>query len=207
MVNGRLTGSSAARFPCYPMPPPLRGRISIKARDVEALEHGTTDEHARPRPDRVGGPHARGRGRRHHRALGRHPRRARPRLHRRRRPDLRRARPADRHRHGQVRPCRAQDRGDLRVDRHARLLRASERGQPRRSRHDHARRRDHGAVLVGRDRRAQGPDRLFAPLPHRADRRHRGRRQHARRARPTSCSRCRRRARPARTISRPPPRP
>ena len=29
--------------------------------------------------------------------------------------------PADRHRHGQVRPCRAQDRRDLRLDRHARL--------------------------------------------------------------------------------------
>ena len=102
------------------------------------------------------------------------------RLHRRGRPDLGRARPADRDRHGQVRPCRAQDRGDVRLDRDAGLLRASERSEPRRPRHDHARRRHHGAVLVGRDRRAQGPDRLFAPLPHRADRRHRRHRQHAR---------------------------
>ena len=32
------------------------------------------------------------------------------------------------------------------------------------------RRRHHRAVVVGRDRRAQEPDRLFAPLPHRPDR-------------------------------------
>ena len=58
-----------------------------------------------------------------------------------------------------------------------------ERGEPRRPRHDHAGRRDHGAVLVGRDGRAEGPDRLFAPLPHRPDRRDGGSDQHARASR------------------------
>ena len=126
-------------------------------------------------------------------------------LHRRGRTDPRRQGPRHRHRHGQVRPRRAQDRGDAGLHRNAGVFRASRRGQPRRSRHDHARRRHHGAVVVGRNRRAQGPDRLFAALPDRPGRHHRGRRR-ARSARPPMwrwC--CRRRARPARTISRRPP--
>ena len=54
------------------------------------------------------------------------------------------------------------------------------RGQSRRSRHGHARRRHHGAVVVGRNRRTQEPDRLFQAFPHRSRRHHRGRREHAR---------------------------
>jgi len=116
-------------------------------------------------------------------------------------------RACDRHRHGQVGPCRPQGRGHARFDWHARLLRASERGKPWRPRHDHARRCDHGAVVVGRDRRAQGPHQLFAPVQDRPDRGHRL---------PGQCpgAGCRRRARaaagargPARTISHPPRRP
>ena len=206
MVNprsGRPTVVSG-RFPGYCLSPTSK---TLVRSDGQAAEHRTSDERPRRRTDRLGAAHARGRRRA-----------ASPRS----RPpsttgsggafiaavDLISAARGrrDRHRHGQVRPRRAQDRGDLRLDRHAGLLRASERGEPRRPRHDHARRRHHGAVVVGRDRRAQGPDRLFAPLPHRADRHHRRRRQHARPAPPTWCWRCRRRARPARTISRRPPR-
>ncbi len=115
------------------------------------------------------------------------------------------ARPGHRHRHGQVRPYRQQDRGDAVLDGNAGLLRAPRRGEPRRPRHDHARRRDHRALMVGRDRRAQEPDRLFPPLPHRPHRRHRGRPRARSARRPTSRWCCRRRARPARTTSRPPP--
>ncbi len=93
------------------------------------------------------------------------------------------ARPGHRHRHGQVRSRGAQDRRHARFDRHAGLLRARRRRQPRRSRHDHLGRRDAGAVLVGRDRRAQRPDQLLAPLPHRADRDHGERRKYARQGR------------------------
>ena len=53
-----------------------------------------------------------------------------------RRADPRRARPRHRDRHGQIRPCRAQDRRDLRLHRHAGAVRASRRGEPRRPRHD-----------------------------------------------------------------------
>ncbi len=55
-----------------------------------------------------------------------------------------------------------------------------ERSEPRRSRHDHDRRRHHGAVLVGGNHRAQGPDRLFAAVPDRPPRCHRRRIEHAR---------------------------
>ncbi len=99
------------------------------------------------------------------------------------RPHPRRQGPGDRHRHGQVGPRRPQDRGNVGLDRHAGLLRASGRSEPRRSRHDHDRRRHHGAVLVGRDRRAQGPDRLLAALPHRAHRGDRASIEHARQVR------------------------
>ena len=48
------------------------------------------------------------------------------------------ARPRHRHRHRQERPRRPEDRGHVRLDRHAGLLRAPDRGHPRRPRHDHA---------------------------------------------------------------------
>ena len=128
-------------------------------------------------------------------------------LHRGDRPDPRRARPRDRHRHGQVRPCRAQDRLHFRLHRHAGAVRASGRSQPRRPRHDRQQRRHHRAVLVGRDGGAEEPHRLFAPLPHRPDRDDRQCRIRRWPRPPTWCWRCRRRARPARTIwRRPPPR-
>ena len=62
-------------------------------------------------------------------------------------------RPRSRHGHGQVRPHRQQDCRDARQHRHARLLRAPGRSQPRRPRHDHARgpRRRH--LQFGRDGR------------------------------------------------------
>ena len=58
-----------------------------------------------------------------------------------------------RQRHGQVRPHRAQDRRDHVQHRHARLFRASGRGQPRRPRHDHRAGCGHRAVLFRRKRR------------------------------------------------------
>ena len=57
------------------------------------------------------------------------------------------------HRHGQVRACGAQDRRHPRLHRHAGVLRASRRSQPRRPRHDHCRGRGAGAVQLRRDRR------------------------------------------------------
>ena len=90
--------------------------------------------------------------------------------------------------HGQVRPCRAQDRGDAGLHRHAGLLRARRRSQPRRSRHDHAGRRHHRAVVVRRAAGDEEPHQLLAAasrIPH--DRGHLERRFHARRSRPTSC--------------------
>ena len=47
-----------------------------------------------------------------------------------------------------------QDRRDARLHRHAGLFRPPRRCEPWRPRHDHAGRRDAGALLVGRDRRA-----------------------------------------------------
>ena len=109
--------------------------------------------------------------------------RARRAVRRRRRDHSGSARPRHRYRHGQIRPCRAQDRGDARLDRHAGFLRPRRGCEPRRPRHDHVGRRDAGFVLVGRDRGTERSDHLLAPLPHRADRDHRERRKHARRGR------------------------
>ena len=83
------------------------------------------------------------------------------------------ARPADRHRHRQERPCRAQDRRDPGLDRHAGAVRPPRRGEPRRSRHDRRRRRDPRAVEFRRERRTRRHHRLFAPLRDPADRDHR----------------------------------
>ncbi len=132
---------------------------------------------------RLGAAHARHRIRRHRRARRGDVRRTGSAVCRGRRHDPRGARPRHRHRHGQIRPCRAQDRGDACLDRHAGILRSCRRREPRRSRHDHVGRRDAGAVLVGRDRGAQGPDQLFPPLPHRAHRHHGECRKHARQGR------------------------
>ncbi len=61
-------------------------------------------------------------------------------------------RPRGGERHRQVGPCRAQDRVDHGEHRHAGLLRASRGGEPRRPRHDRARRRDDRAVQLRRER-------------------------------------------------------
>ena len=62
----------------------------------------------------------------------------RPRLgfRRRRGSDRRIQRACHRYWHGQIRPCRAQDRGDIRFHRHAQPFRAPGRGQPWRPGHD-----------------------------------------------------------------------
>ena len=179
MVNEalRLGGwyrSDGARTIRRPSP---GSRTTIIHGKADTLEH--RHQPAGARADRVRGTDAGSRSRRRDRAVGGDPRWARPGLCRRGRNDPRSTWTADRHRHGQVRPCRPQDRGDLRLHRHARLFRASGRSEPRRPRHDHTRRRDHGAVLVGRDRRAEGPHRLFPPLQDRTDCRHRLSRQRA----------------------------
>ena len=131
------------------------------------------------RADRFGFAHTGCRSGRRDRAGVRDPRLARADLRRRPRAHQEVPRPRHRDRHGQVGPHRPQDLLHAVIDRNAVLLRSSERSQPRRSRHDHRRRRDHGAVLVRRNRRIEEPDRLFAPLPQPADRRHGGSRQHA----------------------------
>ena len=74
------------------------------------------------------------------------------------------ARPRHRQRHRQERSYRPQDRRDPRLDRHAGLLRPPRRGEPRRSRHDHAGRRHPRAVLVRRDR---GTPRASSNTPRR----------------------------------------
>ena len=135
----------------------------------------------------------------HHRANRPRTRSARPRQRPRRalrrvgRDDPRRHRPRHRHRHRQERPCRPQDRRHARLDRHAGLLRPSGRGQPRRPRHDH-RATTSSSRCPGRARRRelQEPSsnmRGASDIP--LDRHDRGRRQHARPRRPTSCWRCR----------------
>ena len=176
----------------WPACSPLRrfGAMPAEISELESsTEHGEAEpsrqHQARTGPfaDRIGVAHARDRGRRHHRPRRRHSRRHGGLLHRRRRADPRRQGPRHRHRHGQVRPRRAQDCGDAGLHRHAGLFRPSGRGKPWRSRHDHARRCHHGPVVVGGNRRAQGPDRLFAALPDRPRRHHRGRHQHARQGR------------------------
>ena len=88
-------------------------------------------------------------------------------------------RTGDRHRHGQERPYRHEGRRHAVLHRHAGVLRASERGEPRRPRHDHPRRRDPRLLLVGRNRRARQSRVLFAPIRRAADRRHVERRKHA----------------------------
>ena len=131
---------------------------------------------------------------------------ARAGLHRRRRADPRRQGPRHRHRARQVRPCRAQDRGDAGLHRHAGLLRARRRSQPWRSRHDHVGRCHHRAVVVRRAAGDEEPRQLFQPLCDSDDR---GdlRAPPPRSAPPrASCWSCRRRARPVRTIWRRPPR-
>ena len=72
-----------------------------------------------------------------------------------------------------------QDRGDPGVDRHARPLRPSRRGQPRRSRHDHRAGCGARPVQLGRDQRAARPHPLHAPVLDPADRLGRARAQHA----------------------------
>ena len=114
-------------------------------------------------------------------------------------------RPRHRHRHGQERPCRPEGGRDPLLDRHARLFRASERSQPRRPRHDHARGHDPGLLLVGRDGRTRQYRLLFAPLRRAADRGDVQAGSTLGQA-PTWCWRCRKPRRPARTGSRPPPR-
>ena len=61
-----------------------------------------------------------------------------------------------RHRHGQVRARRTEDRRHLGEHGHARLLPPSGRGRPRRPRHGGPRRRRAGAVQLRRDRRGAG---------------------------------------------------
>ena len=131
----------------------------------------------------VGPAHARYGSRRHRRDLGRLAGPARAGLHRRRRADPRRQGPRHRHRARQVRPCRAQDRGDAGLHRHAGLLRARRRSQPWRSRHDHAGRRHHRAVVVRRAAGDEEPRQLFQPLRDSDDRGHLQRRLLARRGR------------------------
>ena len=108
------------------------------------------------------------------------------------------ARPADRHRHRQERPCRAQDRRDPGLDRHAGAVRPCGRGQPRRSRHDRRRGRDPRLVEFRRERRTGRHHRLFAPLRDPADRDHRRPRTRRWRRPPMSCCCCRARPRRAR---------
>ncbi len=77
-----------------------------------------------------------------------------------------------RHRHGpgQIRPRRAQDCRHLCLHRHPGLLRACRRSRSRRSRHDHAGRRHHRAVVVRRAAGDEEPRQLFEPLRHSDDR-------------------------------------
>ena len=81
-------------------------------------------------------------------------------------------RPRRRHRHGQERPCRAEDRGDAGLHRHAGPVGPSGRGQPRRPRHDRPRRCGHSAVQLRRYGRAVRHRGLRQAFPHSADRHH-----------------------------------
>ncbi len=83
-----------------------------------------------------------------------------------------RHRPRHRHRHGQVRPCRPQDRRDHGLDRHAGPVRPSGGSQPWRHGHDHRGRCRAGPVQFRRDGGTGRPHHLFAPLAHPADRHH-----------------------------------
>ena len=91
-----------------------------------------------------------------------------------------RPRPRRRHRHRQERPRRPEDRGDIRLDGAPGVLRAPDRSLARRPRHDHARRRAAGAVVVRRDGRAEAAHHLFAALQRAADRHHLARQLRAR---------------------------
>ena len=116
-------------------------------------------------------------------------------------------RPGRGHRHGQERPRRAQDRRDLRLDRHAFTLRSSGRGQSWRSRHDHRGRRRAGPVQFRRDpgaRRHRGPQPALRD-PAAGDRRPRAPAAWPRP--PIWCWCCRSGRRPARWAWRRPPRP
>ena len=116
---------------------------------------------------------------------GRRGRAPRWRVHRRLPADAGGPRPRGLHRHGQVRPHRAQDRRDPGLDRHPRLLRAPGRSRPRRPGHDHRRRRRAGAVLFRRERRNPAAA-AGAPAPgQQADRHDRPARIRRWRARPT----------------------
>jgi len=63
-----------------------------------------------------------------------------------------------RHRHGQIRTCRRKIAATLASTGTPAFFRARRRRQPWRPRHDHVGRRDAGAVMVRRDRRTQGFD-------------------------------------------------
>ena len=76
-------------------------------------------------------------------------------------------------RHGQVRPCRAQDRRHPGLHRHPGLLRPSGGGQPWRPRHDRRRRRHPGAVQVRRGAPNWPTSSPTPALRHPADRHHR----------------------------------
>ena len=151
----------------------------------------------------------------HHPARSRGPARARSRAQSRAGRRLRRSRrhhpllprTGDRHRHGQERPYRHEGRGHAVLHRHAGVLRASERGKPRRPRHDHPRRRDPRLLLVGRNRRARQSRVLFAPLRGAADRRHLECRKHARQGGRSGAGAFRKARKPARMGSRQPPPP
>ncbi len=135
---------------------------------LEPLARGVRPAHARPRM-RGACAAARGAGRPHGKLV------------RRRVAHLAdRPRPRRRHRHRQERPRRPEDGGDVCLDRTSGLLRAPDRSLARRPRHDHARRRAAGAVLVGRDGRAETADHLFAALQCSPRRHHLARRVRAR---------------------------
>ena len=92
------------------------------------------------------------------------------RFHPGRRRDAGRQGPRHRQRHGQVRPCRPQDRRHLLLHRHARLFRPSRRSQPWRPGRDHRPGCAAAAVLGRRDGGTVRPHHLCQALPHSPDR-------------------------------------
>ena len=82
-------------------------------------------------------------------------------------------RPRHPHRHGQVGDHLPEDRGDAVEHRHARVLPAPGRSDPRRPRRHSARRRRRGAVVQRRDRRDPAAARNHPPARREADRDHR----------------------------------
>ena len=117
-------------------------------------------------------------------------------------------RPRRRDGHGQERPRRPQDRRHARLHRHAGVLRAPGRGQPRRPRHDHR-----AATSCSRSptRARATSSTAIVPVIKRlgvhADRDDRQRRLDAGARTPTSSSTPRSSRKPARSTSRPPPAP